>query len=595
MLFSVTVGTFAYVSLLQVTRELREISANLDPAISRDKEIIQKAYQLIAMATRYKAILFAFTMISFIVTLGISLFLANKFTDPIISLSKKAELIGRGQLTERIDTSSRACGSHSACGSHGDEIEELARTFNQMASSLQDRQIEVERVNQELERRGQVLCEANAKLEKLNAVKSDFLSTVSHELRTPLTVIKGYISLIKNQRLGPVNEQQLKGLTIADERSDHLNSLISDLLDLSRIELDRYEIRQEVLDFAALAKMIADSMLPLFKKKGVRFKICIPAGLPHVYADKQKVSQVLTNLLSNAIKFTPVQGEVIMEALPDVEKGVYSALESDNRDPLSVKGSTVNGQRPTVNGTSISQNWPSQDFIQINVRDTGIGLAEDDAGKIFDKFYQVDNSNTREYGGTGLGLCIARNIVDLHHGRMWVKSKKGEGSVFSFALPKASSGRLQGRVNDACHSSKEEKFYPSPFTLQPSSPERKILVVDNNPITRELIITCISKGALISQNWKIFTAHDGIEALEKIFQDPLDLILLDINLPRLNGYDLCQIVKTNEKTKNIPLIILSASAQRSEIDRGFQMGANDYITHPFVPEEIVQRIGSLIG
>jgi CheY-like chemotaxis protein len=284
-----------------------------------------------------------------------------------------------------------------------------------------------------------------------------------------------------------------------------------------------------------------------------------------VYADKQKVSQVLSNLLSNALKFTPVQGEVILEAFPDIVEEGTSGAAAENRS--------------------------ASDFIQVNVRDTGIGLAEDEVDRIFDKFYQVDNSATREYGGTGLGLCIARNIVDLHHGRMWVKSKKGEGSVFSFALPKAigfCDGAGTHPLLDApvCNSPSIEE----PVEIQKNASERKILVVDNNPVTRELIITCIGR-----ENWKIFTARDGIEALEKILQNPLDLILLDINLPRLNGYDLCQIVKTNEKTKNIPLIILSASAQRSEIDRGLRLGANDYITHPFVPDDIVKRIGSLIG
>ncbi|MEW5801978.1 MAG: ATP-binding protein [bacterium] len=559
ILFSVAVGTFAYVSLLQVTRELHEATGNLDPAISREKGIIHKARRLISMAARDKAILFTITMLSFIVTLAVSLFLANKFTDPIISLSKKAELIGRGKLNERIDITSQ------------DEIGELARTFNQMGASLQDRQNQIERANQELERRDRVLCEANAKLEMLNAVKNDFLSIVSHELRTPLTVIKGYISLIKNQRLGPVNEQQLKGLTIADERADHLNSLISDLLDLSRIESNKYEIHQEVLDFAALAEITANSMRPLFKKKGVRFKTRIPDGLAPVYADKQKVSQVLTNLLSNALKFTSVRGEVILDALPEAE-----AEAGAERDAHQEQGANVQ----------------ARDFIQVDVRDTGIGLTEDAVDKIFDKFYQVDNSITREYGGTGLGLCIARNIVDLHHGRMWVRSQKGKGSTFSFTLPKANGALRPAKVSAAIKESvcSKRPLIEETKGSRKDSSERKILVVDNNPIIRELILTCISEGT-----WKIFTAHDGIEALEKIFQDPLDLILLDTNLPRLNGYDLCQIVKTNEKTKHIPLIILSASAQRSEIDRGFQMGADDYITHPFVPEEIVKRIGSLIG
>ena len=119
--------------------------------------------------------------------------------------------------------------------------------------------------------------------------------------------------------------------------------------------------------------------------------------------------------------------------------------------------------------------------------------------------------------------------------------------------------------------------------------KQKILVVEDDPEVCDLIVTCIS-----SENWNIFTAKDGIEALEKIFQGSVDLIILDINLPRLNGFDLCQIVKTNKKTKDIPVLILSASAQRSEIDQGFRMGADDYITHPFVPDEVVNRICTLI-
>ncbi|MEW6381843.1 MAG: ATP-binding protein [bacterium] len=549
---TITVGTFAYVSLLRVSYELREMSGKLDPSSPKDREVIRSTDRLNRIAARDRVILFAGTMLSFIATLGVSLFLANRFADPVISLAKKAESIGQGQLNERI-----------AISSH-DEIGELAGAFNRMAASLQDRRVEIERVNQELERRDRVLCEANAKLERLNAIKSDFLSIVSHELRTPLTVIKGYISLIKNQRLGPVNEQQLKGLTIADERADHLNSLISDLLDLSRIELDKYEIRQEVSDFARMAGVTIDSMRPLFEKKGIRFTTRIPDGLPQVYADKQKVSQVLTNLLSNAMKFTPARGEVVLEAFPEVEEGAQG------------------------------ENWPAQDFVQINVSDTGIGLDEEEIHKIFDKFYQVDNSATREHGGTGLGLCIARNIVDLHHGRMWVKSRKGEGSTFSFTLPRA--GRALTEAAGTRVEPSDKKMPCNSLTAedapdrQQDARKRHILVVDDNPVIRDLIITCISR-----QNWKIATAGDGIEALEKIFQDPVDLILLDISLPKLSGYDLCQIIKINEKTRNIPVIILSASAQRSEIERGFQMGANDYITHPFVPEDVVRRIHNLMN
>ena len=362
IIFSTMVGTFAYFSLQQVTQGLQEIIEDLDSAVSKENNVIFAAHQLIKTATKHNIILSLFIMLSFIATLGGSLFLANKFmnrfADSIISLSKKAELIGQGQLDERIEISSQ------------DEIGELARTFNQMASSLQDRQREIEKVNQELERRDRVLREANEKLQQLNAIKSDFLSIVSHELRTPLTVIKGYVSLMKNQRLGPINARQQKGLTAADERADHLNSLINDLLDLSRIESNKYEIRQKSLDITELAELTINSMKPLFQKRKIRFKSRIPSELSKVYADMQKISQVLTNLLSNAIKFTPEGGEIILEAL-------------------------LNKEEKTGNGV------PLKDFIQINIKDNGIGLAEDEMKKIFDKFYQVDNTATREYGGTG--------------------------------------------------------------------------------------------------------------------------------------------------------------------------------------------------
>ena len=551
ILFSIMVGTFAYVSLLQVTQELDEIISDLSPEIARERKIILKAGKLIKSAKKYKVILFIVTMLTFIVTLGVSLFLANKFTDPIISLSKKAELIGLGKLNERINLESQ------------DEIGELAKTFNKMAASLQDRQLEIEKVNQELERRDSVLREANEKLETLNAVKSDFLSTVSHELRTPLTVIKGYVSLIKNQRLGPINTRQQKGLTAADERADHLNSLISDLLDLSRIESNKYEIRQENLDFIKLAETTINSMKPFFKKKKIHFKSVIPDNLAKIYGDKQKISQVITNLLSNAIKFTPNGGSIILEALSG------SSYQVENIDR-------------------------TEDYIQVNIKDSGIGLVEEEKKKIFDKFYQVDNSATREYSGTGLGLCITKNIVELHHGKIWVESCKDKGSTFSFTLPKTKHKQKKQNKQPVNKARISHTPYTKGIQIKPNNTRRKILVVEDNLEIQKLIVTCIGSETY-SKNWQILTAQNGIEALETIFQNSVDLILLDINLPKLNGFDLCQIVKTNEKTKKIPVIILSASAQRSEIDYGFQMGANDYITHPFVPDEVIKRINTLLG
>ncbi len=373
-------GAISYVSLAQIEMQFQSIYS------AGGKDWDRMIESIIKELKRMKVLTFTLIMLDFLVTIVVILILSNKFTDPIISLSKMAKEIGEGHWGKGIDISSQ------------DEIGQLARTFNQMSRSILDRENQIEKAQEELKKQDEILVKTNKELERLNELKSDFLSTVSHELKTPLTAIKGYVSLMKNHKIGPINQQQYKCLTIADERVDHLNNLISDLLDLSKIEADQYAIKSKREDLARLIRNTVSSLTPIFKNKKLNLDVQVPQGLSPVLMDGPKINQVLTNLLSNAIKFTPSGGEIRVKVIQDVSQDGGSGCG----------------------------------YVQVDISDTGIGLAPDQREKIFEKFYQVDHSPTREYDGTGLGLPIAKKIVELHGGKIWVSKRKGKGSTFSF-------------------------------------------------------------------------------------------------------------------------------------------------------------------
>jgi signal transduction histidine kinase len=390
-------GAISYVGLGQMEVQLQSLYT------TKGKDWDEGVHAIIKDIKHTKVLTFALIMLDFLVTVIVILILSNKFTDPIISLSAMAQEIREGHWGKMINFSSE------------DEIGQLAKTFNQMSKSIRDRENQIKMTQEELRKRDEVLVKANKELERLNQLKSDFLSTVSHELKTPLTAIKGYVSLMKNRKIGPVNQQQLKCLTIADERVDHLNNLISDLLDLSKIEAAQYSIRPKSDDISVLIKNTVSSLKPIFQHKKLHLDVQIPDDLASVYMDAPKINQVLTNLLSNAIKFTPSGGKIQIKVIQNVSK----------------TGSSGSG------------------FIQVDISDTGIGLAPEEMDKIFGKFYQVDHSATREYDGTGLGLPIAKEIVELHGGKIWVRNRKEKGSTFSFTLPMADKNRLEKPEEDA--------------------------------------------------------------------------------------------------------------------------------------------------
>jgi signal transduction histidine kinase len=238
------------------------------------------------------------------------------------------------------------------------------------------------------------LKSANDKLEQINRMKNEFISMVSHELRTPLTTIKGFVSIVLNEETGPLNDQQRHFLETSDRAIDRLTLLVSDLLDISRIEAGQIKMQLRPIHLRELCQRLSANFEPQLSAQGLTLSLKIPETLPQVLADPDRVMQVFDNLLSNAIKFTTAGGITITAT----DKG---------------------------------------DFVMVSVKDTGSGIVKEEQDKIFDKFYQIKVGSGYPNKGTGLGLAIVKSIVESHRGKVWVESDLGKGADFRFILPRA--------------------------------------------------------------------------------------------------------------------------------------------------------------
>lgn len=263
------------------------------------------------------------------------------------------------------------------------------------------------------------LKKTNIKLEKLEKLKSEFISIVSHELRTPLTSIKNSLDIMLSGKTGEITSVQNNFLSIAKRNVDRLSGIINDLLDLSKIEAGKMEFRFKPLSIVEPIDFVKSTFDPLAEKKNISLKVDIQPDLPEVYGDIARIEQVLSNLVSNAIKFTSDNGEIVVSA----EKIKYSEIDQ-------------NLFYHDASQTAIRQcELLNTDYVKVSVKDTGIGIKKADIPKVFDKFQQIESSLSREVGGTGLGLPIAKQLIDAHRGEIWLESELQKGSTFSFILP----------------------------------------------------------------------------------------------------------------------------------------------------------------
>ena len=268
--------------------------------------------------------------------------------------------------------------------------------FGAMGAVRHNKEQKIEEFEENLINKNIELGQINKKLRELDKLKSNFLSMVSHELRTPLTTIQGYITFLNTEKPGSLNPTQKECLKISEETADLLNRLIEELLDLSKIEAGEFKVNLAGVDMTQVINKALVSLQLFANEQGITLENNLPKDLPLLRADKERILQVVTNLLENAIKFNQRGGKVDITAFND----------------------TGNAK------------------VVFCISDTGIGIPEDELNKIFDKFYQVDSSGKRKYGGCGLGLAISKSILELHKGRIWVESKAGLGSKFFFELLK---------------------------------------------------------------------------------------------------------------------------------------------------------------
>lgn len=354
----------------------------------------EKVYATVA-AQRNRTILI--TLFGLTIAIILIYLMLNKLVRrPVENLAEKAKKFADGDMNVSVQVNTE------------DEIGVLGKTFNYMVESVSSTNRKLE---EEIKRKTDLLNErtrlltlleaANKELRELDKLKSTFLANMSHELRTPMNAIIGYTELLLDGVDGPINEEQKKSLKKVVANARHLLQLINDVLDISKIESGKMKLSPKEIDIKWLIESVLPTFEPLIEQKNLSLTINIPEDMPLIYGDEDKIKQILINLLSNAIKFTHKGGININAKIS--ERGVKQ------------------GELPI--------------FAEICIEDTGIGIKEEDLGKIFDKFVQVDLTTVRQYEGTGLGLSIARGLVSLHKGIIWATSKLGEGSKFCFTIP----------------------------------------------------------------------------------------------------------------------------------------------------------------
>ncbi len=409
------------------------------------------------------------------------------------------------------------------------ELQEKNELLMSQNEELQSQGEELLALNEELQSQAEELAvqkkaleDKTRQVEEANRLKSEFLSNMSHELRTPLNAILGMTRLLKDEASGITGEQQAGYLEIIGRNGQNLLELINDILDLSKIEAGKVEIMWSRIDLEAFTGEVLQSVRPLADEKELELGAELDPKADFIVSDPDKFRQILLNLLSNAIKFT--------------EDGSVSVITR----------------------------YEKEDKVSIAVKDTGIGIPEDALEYIFDAFRQIDSSTTRIYGGTGLGLNIAKKLVDLLGGEIHVESEVGRGSTFTVTLPR------QPVPLKEVDEDWKKKVRSVLLTGEATSPEearprtrKQILIIDDDPIvTRELSVL------LKEEDYQLCFAFNGLEGLKHIKDEVPDLVLLDLKMPDMDGFSLVKEMQKEERTRDIPVVILSAmDLSREEKDR----------------------------
>ncbi len=427
---------------------------------------------------------------------------------------------------------------------------------------------------------------ARDELAELDRAKSRFSANVHHELRTPLTLILAPLDALRDGELGPLTPVVMRTLTTMQANGRRLHKMINNLLDLSKVESDRFEIVRRRIRLAPIVEELVVGARALADRKGVALEASGFDAIPDIHADADALDKVFVNLVGNALKFTDAGGRIEITA---------RAID---------------------------------DGVEVSVRDSGIGIPAEKLDSIFDRFAQVDSSATRRYEGTGIGLSLAKEMVLRHGGRIWAESDgEGTGTTLRFTLPIGSPdadveeellqddrGTAQGisQAIAAVEADLQMEAGPANDSLvefertverwsdraghggslvEPAGhaadvPE--VLIAEDNPDMRTIL------AMLVGKEYRVRVTRNGLEALEAVRASAPDLVLSDVMMPEMSGVELCRTLKGDAATRAIPIVLVTSKAEREMKIEGLELGADDYVTKPFHPRELLARVRSLV-
>ncbi|MBN2736149.1 MAG: response regulator [Spirochaetales bacterium] len=407
----------------------------------------------------------------------------------------------------------------------------------------------------------------NQELLKLDKIKDDFLAITSHELKTPLHGIIGITESLLKGIGGPLSEEQIKNLGLVQSSGHRLLNLVGDILDFSRLHNQSLRLTMTPVNGYSIVTMVTESLLPLVKRKNLYLVNTIKEDFPLIFADENRLFQILLNLIGNAIKFT------------------------------------------TVGGISISAKVVKNKAL-IKITDTGIGISDDEINRIFQAFEQIETSLSRSQDGVGLGLAICKQLVELHGGTLDVKSSIDEGSEFFFTLPLYSEALhgafetvghgkslylqntlnyVQSRIKVDGSASTSASIVSEEISVGEQNSQPLVMVVDDDEINCQVIHNYLSQN----MNCEISVHRSGIDALEcikKLGPQRVIIMLLDIMMPGLSGYDVCREVRKEYPPNKLPVIFVTARNRMDDLILAFKNGGNDYLPKPFAQEELLMRI-----
>jgi signal transduction histidine kinase/ligand-binding sensor domain-containing protein/DNA-binding response OmpR family regulator len=395
------------------------------------------------------------------------------------------------------------------------------------------------------------------KMHEVDEMKNRFFTNISHEFRTPLTLIFGPAKdVIENTKESDTKHS----VSIIKRNASKLYALVNQLLDLSKLEAGKMKLEATEQNIIPLLKGYVLSFSSLAERKKITLKFNSAEDNLNVFVDEEKLEKIVSNLLSNAFKFTPEGGTI---------ECTVNKLDS---------------------------------YTEIRVEDNGIGIAKERLDKIFDRFYQVDGSHTREGEGTGIGLSLTKELVELHKGRIEVESEYGKGTTFKILLPLGNAHLKPEEIVER-ETTEKKNIAETEFELIAEREKVKekseidliidtqkplLLIVEDNSDVRKYITSHLEK------EYRILEASNGEEGLKEAFGHIPDLIISDVMMPKMDGFELCEKIKTDERTSHIPIILLTAKATDKDKISGYETGADDYIMKPFDSNVLKVRIKNLI-